>query len=39
MTPGVAERKNIVGAEGSEGETHIRVEGGILLGDESSQKL
>jgi len=27
------------GLKRSEGETHIRVEGGVLLGGESSQKL
>ena len=31
--------KKIVGAEGSEGESRIQVEGGVLLGGESSQKL
>jgi len=31
--------EKIVGAEGVWGETHIRVEGGVLLGGESSQKL
>jgi len=38
--PGAAERKKIVGGlKGSDGETRIRVEGGVLLGGESSQKL
>jgi len=36
---GAAERKNSGGLKGSLGETRIRVEGGVLLGDESSQKL
>jgi len=32
-------KKNSAGLKGSKGETCIRVQGGVLLGDESSQKL
>ena len=32
-------KKIVGGLKGSEGETHIRVEGEVLLGGESSQKL
>ena len=39
MQQGRRSEKNSGGLKGSEGETRIRVESGVLLGGESSQKL
>jgi len=43
LSSGVVSRgggaKKVGGLKGSDGEIHIRVDGGVLLGGESSQKL